>query len=202
MAMKPEWTERAKERMLEIGVSQDMLAKALGCTRGAIGHYLAGRREPTLERLGIIAQTLGLDTKWMVFGEYACNGVSEPDHPPYYVPVCGTTTEGRGRQLLGRLDLAECGSAYALKVDGISWAPRAHDGELLLLCPEWTPQPGDEVWVEFTDGSVDLQVLVQLRDGEVVLDSVVGQRQRQIRKRNEIKRIHYLLAVYSETEVV
>jgi transcriptional regulator with XRE-family HTH domain len=188
--------------MQEIGVTQKMLAKALGCTRGAIGHYLAGRREPTLERFEIIAETLGLDTKWMVFGEDEWNGVNEPVQP-YYVPVCGTTTGGRGRRLLGRLDLSECGdSAYALKVEGVTWAPRAHEGEVILLSQNREPQPGDEVWVEYADGTTDLQVVVKLRNGEVILDSVVGQRQRQVWRRSEIKKMHYLLAVFRGMEEV
>ncbi len=75
--------------------------------------------------------------------------------------------------------------------------PCIHDGEVILLCPDRTLQPGDEVWVEYADGATDLQVLVQLRDGEVVLDSVAGQRQRKIRRRSEIKNLHSLLAVFA-----
>jgi hypothetical protein len=50
--------------------------------------------------------------------------------------------------------------------------------------------------------TTDLQVVVKLRNGEVILDSVVGQRQRQVWRRSEIKKMHYLLAVFRGMEEV
>jgi len=204
MCMKCNWIERARVRMKEIGLSQEMLANALGCTRGAVGHYLSGRREPSLERLGIIAETLGLDTKWMVFGEDEWGGIGEPVQAygdallkdRRYVPVRGTTAAGHGRRRFGMLDLAGCSGAYALLVEGSTWDPRIREGDVISLCPDRIPQPGDEVWVEYSDGGRDLRVLVRFRDDEVVLESVTEQRQRQILNRGDIKSMHYLLAVF------
>jgi transcriptional regulator with XRE-family HTH domain len=46
--------------MSELGVTQDQLAQELGVTRGAVGHYLNGRREPSLEQMAIIARKLNM----------------------------------------------------------------------------------------------------------------------------------------------
>ncbi|WP_445083930.1 helix-turn-helix domain-containing protein [Candidatus Vondammii sp. HM_W22] len=51
-SMRRNWFDRAKECMKLAGVSQGTIAEALGCTRGAVGHYLSGRRNPTLSQFG------------------------------------------------------------------------------------------------------------------------------------------------------
>lgn len=193
--------------MHELGVSQRMLAEVLGCTRGAVGHYLAGRRNPSLEQLDTIAGLLGMDPKWMVFGETPeAQGVGE-SVPPYAawpggsrrVPIYGTTASGAGEKPFGHLDLSSCTDAYALQVVGAAWAPRIQEGELLLLCPEREPVPGDEVWVSYLDGTVELQRLVRFRRDEVILEGLTTHRQRQIRRRQEIASMHPLLAIFRES---
>lgn len=60
LRMKTPWTELAKARMKQIGLTQDKLAEALGKTQGAIGHWLNGRREPSIEDIAAIMKVLGL----------------------------------------------------------------------------------------------------------------------------------------------
>lgn len=55
----PEWCNWVKNRMKEIGVAQYELIEPLGVsTRGAIGHYLSGRREMSPEQLLSLAKEL------------------------------------------------------------------------------------------------------------------------------------------------
>lgn len=54
------WRARARARMEERGMKQEDLLKPLGVsTRGAVGHYLSGRREPSVEQFRDLAAALG-----------------------------------------------------------------------------------------------------------------------------------------------
>lgn len=58
--MKTAWNELAKARMKQIGLTQDKLAEALGKTQGGVGHWLNGRREPSIEDIASIMKAIGL----------------------------------------------------------------------------------------------------------------------------------------------
>jgi SOS-response transcriptional repressor LexA len=60
LRMKTAWNELAKARMKQIGLTQDKLAETLGKTQGAIGHWLNGRREPSIEDIASIMKAIGL----------------------------------------------------------------------------------------------------------------------------------------------
>lgn len=53
------WYVRARLQMTKLNVTQEAVAEALGVTRGAVGHWLSGRREPTLQQLETIAERIG-----------------------------------------------------------------------------------------------------------------------------------------------
>lgn len=54
-----DWKTRAKARMADLNLIQDDLKEALGVsTRGAVGHYLAGRREPSTQQMQALAEKL------------------------------------------------------------------------------------------------------------------------------------------------
>lgn len=58
--MKP-WIITARRRMKELSVKQADLMRVLGVTtRGAVGHYLTGRRDLDGEQMHALAQFLGL----------------------------------------------------------------------------------------------------------------------------------------------
>jgi transcriptional regulator with XRE-family HTH domain len=58
--MKP-WIITARRRMKDLGVKQADLIRVLGVTtRGAVGHYLTGRRDLDGEQMHALAQFLGL----------------------------------------------------------------------------------------------------------------------------------------------
>ena len=62
------WTERVKERMKELDMTQEKLAHKMGITRGAITHYLAGRRVPPLRQFQKMATVLKVEPAWLQFG--------------------------------------------------------------------------------------------------------------------------------------
>ncbi len=59
--MKSTWNELAKARMKEIGMTQERLAELLGKTQGAIGHWLNGRREPSIDEVAALLKAIGLN---------------------------------------------------------------------------------------------------------------------------------------------
>src|SRR5436190_2234736 len=71
------WKTRIKSRMKELGLTQEELANKMGLTRGAVTHYLAGRRVPPLKQFQKLASILKTDPAWLQFGTNAKN-VSAP----------------------------------------------------------------------------------------------------------------------------
>lgn len=62
------WSVRIKLRMKELELTQEILAQKMGITRGAITHYLAGRRVPPLRQFQKLAAVLKVDPAWLQFG--------------------------------------------------------------------------------------------------------------------------------------
>jgi SOS-response transcriptional repressor LexA len=62
------WSTRIKTRMKELELTQEELAGKMGITRGAVTHYLAGRRVPPLRQFQKLASVLKADPAWLQFG--------------------------------------------------------------------------------------------------------------------------------------
>lgn len=200
--METTWTDRVKTRMRQTGISQITLAKALGCTRGAVGHYLSGRRQPTLKQLKCIAETLQIDPAWMVFGnrEDAVHETAQSYGSTIgqrvEIPVLGTTQTGVGKEVIGHVMFESSPShTFAISVTGTSWAPRFHEGETIILSSDQQPQPGDEVLVHYRNGGVKIQQLVRFQGEHVILDTLTEQRCRQNCALTEIDSMYTLFAV-------
>lgn len=68
------WQDRVRSVMKEQGVTQDALTYVLGVsTRGAVGHYLSGRREPSAAQLQSLAKFLKVNLNWLLTGEGSRN---------------------------------------------------------------------------------------------------------------------------------
>lgn len=66
---QPEWCSRAVARMEERGLKQTDLMETFGVsTRGAVGHYLSGRREPSIGQFQRLAEKLGFASMDELFG--------------------------------------------------------------------------------------------------------------------------------------
>ncbi|QTL41645.1 helix-turn-helix domain-containing protein [Xenorhabdus budapestensis] len=58
--MNMNWFDMAKDQMKVLGITYDKLAEHLGVTRGAVGHWLNGRREPSLKEIAAILDFIGI----------------------------------------------------------------------------------------------------------------------------------------------
>jgi SOS-response transcriptional repressor LexA len=65
------WNELVKVRMAELGITQDKLAERLGVTQGGLGHWLNGRREPSLDTINRILAELGMPQLAVTTTEHA-----------------------------------------------------------------------------------------------------------------------------------
>jgi len=189
--------------MQQTGIAQETLAHCLGCTRGAIGHYLAGRRNPPLRQLESIAAVLGVEPAWLLYGRGAPHdelreGEGKPYLPPAQVPVIGHVG---GLATKWRPPLVQPGihldrDHYALQVIGTHYMPRLRDGEYVVLDPARKAQVGAEVLVHFRDRSQDLFRLVAEYPGCVVLDSLALPAVRAARERAHVVSLHPVVAVW------
>jgi transcriptional regulator with XRE-family HTH domain len=59
------WYDRARKALRESGVTFEEVATATGVTRPAVGHWLSGRREPSVDELRTIARMAGLSLDQM-----------------------------------------------------------------------------------------------------------------------------------------
>lgn len=84
LTMDDTWYERAKKRMSELNppVTQEDLKNPLGVeTRGAVGHYLTGRRHPSPQQLLALANRLRVSVDWLLTGEDLHPIAAEPETP-------------------------------------------------------------------------------------------------------------------------
>jgi transcriptional regulator with XRE-family HTH domain len=82
--MRHSWVDRAKRRMKILGKTQEDLKAALGVkTRGAVGHYFAGRNDLSTGQVVALASALELSVEELLTGKRpdGAQGISDiPDH--------------------------------------------------------------------------------------------------------------------------
>ncbi|MEA2080548.1 MAG: hypothetical protein U9P00_11940 [Pseudomonadota bacterium] len=81
-----EWYDRCKDEMNRAGIHQeDLMPVFQVTTRGAVGHYLTGRRNPSAMQILAVAKRLGVMVEWLLTGEdpkYPIGNVAE-QHAAY-----------------------------------------------------------------------------------------------------------------------
>lgn len=100
-----EWYDRAKGRMADKGLTQADLEQALGVSRGAVSHYLTGKRDPSPDQLVSLARKLELSLDSLLLGSDTPAVTSQPERPDYekissavtvlreYVEITGSSPE-------------------------------------------------------------------------------------------------------------
>lgn len=162
------WQERAQARMKELGLTQQDLMAALGVsTRGAVGHYMTGRRDLNAEQLVSLAAKLRMSLDELMGTGHPVE-IREPDNVAYgpnirgSVPLISWITAG---DFQPTSDPFQPGDAedwfpcpvshskftYALRVRGDSMSPEYSDGEIIFVDPMLEPKHGDDVIVKLID---------------------------------------------------
>ncbi len=186
------WKGRLKLRLQAVGLAQEELAEKLGCTRGAVGHYLSGRRSPSLQRVEAIARILRVHPAWLLYGTGEVE-MREPVPDPYWLRASDSDLSRREWNVS-----AEWGEhCYAMQATKGNYAPRLRKGEFAIFDPSRKALPQDEVLVAFTGVAPCLHVLHRLGKRWVSLDSFGTDRSmRMIRRCTELEFLHPLVAVW------
>lgn len=184
-------------------ISQDRLATALACTRGAISHYLAGRRVPNMHQLEAIAACLEVHPSWLLYG---IDGGQVHDHVASYrpgIPVTGDTGTGPTESIEGQLLVAGFAPpCYALRVSGTAFAPRMYEGEAILLDPGQEVQPGDEVVIRFKNSpAVSLFNFINSRAGRLTVHHFLDRHRRRVLEPGDLEFMHSIVAVVRANSV-
>lgn len=200
--MSENWIDRARRWMKASGTSQGSLARALDCTRGAVGHYLAGRRQPTLAQMERIARAMKVHPAWLLFG-VGQEGIDERpaayeagSSPEFHLRVMGGGLSALVNPPAALLDLSTLFErCYGFRVEpGNSYA-RACEGEILVIDPQSVPHPGDEVLVGFSDSDTLLCELVSIDVDCITLGSLSDRRQRWECTPRQLAYMHRVIAV-------
>lgn len=182
------------------GISQEELAASLSCTRGAIGHYLSGRRTPSLEQLGRLAERLQTDPAWLVFGERDA-GINEPGAGYAFtgtgIPLAAEIPPRGHRSGGGSLSLpAITPGGYAVLINTNDYEPRIHAGEAVLADPGIETAAGDEVIIHYRDRTIGLHTLMKADEDRITVDSIVGEKRIRTLPRRDFSRMHKVIAVF------
>lgn len=157
------WYDIAKQRIEKLGLSQDKVAEHLGVTKGAVSHWLNGRRNPSIQEIGVIFQYLGItDVKFNADGTFSIEGSLEPKPvvPQYKYPLFTSVQAGALTAItesytkddaLDWISSTKKASdrAFWLKVSGnsmtspLGYGASFPDGILILVDPEIQANPGD-----------------------------------------------------------
>ncbi len=198
--MSDTWISRIRQWMDMSGTSQGTLASALECTRGAVGHYLAGRRQPTLTQLERIANAMQVHPAWLLYGigmeqiaeEWAVYRTDR--YPPNTLPLFSAGAEHCNDKPIVNLDLKPLGErCYGILMEVAT--PRSSAGEILIVDPAAAAHPGDEILVGFAEGSSALSELVSESSGEIVLIDLIDPRVRKTVSNTEILFMHRVIGV-------
>lgn len=187
--------------MQSSGISQEALAMSLGCTRGAVGHYLAGRRNPTLKQLEIIAESLQLNPTWMLFGEHPyhnsaeTNGESHSErtkHQPILANKSNATTINNNS-----FTLTACtNDDYILATPGKLFSSQIDADGILLLQKSDDFSPDDKLLILYKNGDKAIKTLVRLHEDEMTLKCTVNQGAQQTRSLAEVDIMYRVLTTF------
>lgn len=195
---------RLKEALKRRNLSNTDLANAERVSIQAVGEWtrtgkIAG------ERVASISKFLSVSTDWLLTG--IPEESAEVSRSPVGIPVVGTSQGGPDHAWLEMGYPPGFGDeylnvtsrdhhAYALRVRGNSMAPRIREGDVILVEPTTTPDPGDDVVVKTRDGQVMVKTLVSSRNDEIILDSIAKDYDRIVLPSSKVEFIHAVMGVF------
>lgn len=89
------WNQIVKARMSELGVTQEKLAERLGITQGGLGHWLNGRREPSLDMINRILVELEIPPLVVKVAEHSnVSSTAQPHRDARLYPLISWVAAG------------------------------------------------------------------------------------------------------------
>ncbi len=200
------------------GINPTALAKATGVRQPTIHRILKGESDdPHTATVQPLADYFGVSVEFMRTADAEAFDHGKPPEPYEVeaapnlrrfknVPIVGTVEGGPDGYLeelghpVGHGDglieyPAKDQNTYALRVRGESMRPRIKSGEFIVVEPNTTPNPGDDVVVICHDGRKMVKELLYTRDGEVTLGSINNGFKPISLQLQDIQAIHYVAAI-------
>lgn len=208
------WISAVKARMQDLDLSQEQLAEALGCTQGAVGHWLNGRREPKLEVINQMLKVVGLPPLTVQYSspDESSESNIEPGPPitsPYRaIKIVGTAQMGNEGYWYaldegeGFVDVpSRDPGAYALRLKGDSMAPAIRSGWIAVCEPNGRLVPSEYVMIRLVDGESMLKELLYANDVEVSVMSLNDAYGRRTIPVEQIEQMHYVGHIVAPSKV-
>ncbi|REE77920.1 SOS-response transcriptional repressor LexA [Pantoea ananatis] len=137
-------------------LTQGQLGKAVGVSDVTVGYWERDLNTPGGKSLSKLASYLGVSEAYLLYGKEDESNVAAAPVGALKVPVISYVQAGQwspesdARNLEGNIDyVLSTGSfsrgTFALKIKGKSMEPEFVEGDLILVDPELSPQPGDYV---------------------------------------------------------
>lgn len=191
-------------------------AKFAGLSKSTLSELIKGRSKSST-KLHLIAEYLGVTTKWLETGKgpkhpvaRALAGVSDsdemkPQNPYRQIPVRGTASMGMDGFWVDLEYPAGHGDgyfehpssdpgAYVLRVRGDSMHPAIRSGWFVLVEPNGVPQQGEYVLVKLADGRTTVKELLWHRNGEYALLAIADGARLTLTE-TDVEDIHPIAAV-------
>lgn len=154
--------------MKELDMTQEEVARKLGVTRGAVTHYLSGRRVPPLRQFQKLAAILKADPAWLQFGTISTSvnkrlpakkETSQPHHAPIPILAWEQVANFVDSTNISSDEIKEClpdfytGKSrwYALRIKGDAMTTASigqksfHEGDIIIVDPQETAKHGKYV---------------------------------------------------------
>jgi SOS-response transcriptional repressor LexA len=160
------WQSTAKAKMRTLKITQTDLISVMGVTtRGAVGHYLSGRRTPSIDQFKALADHLGMKLDELmsdgnsmqepssrysvqVLSQYPVSTMALPSAVPLIGSVPDVNFANLGIQQNTPMvpTTAPVGQrTFALRIYGDSMEPEFLEGDIIIVEPELAPESGDFV---------------------------------------------------------
>ncbi|HGJ5866452.1 MAG TPA: S24 family peptidase [Arsenophonus nasoniae] len=209
MNTRQKWNLWAKTKMKEKKLSQKKLGEKLGKTQGAIGHWLNGKREPSIEDISKIMNVLG--THQIILHSDASVQEVKPDVEEYleYTDMLNE----HSIQVISEAVIADDGMlamsplsgclrmfspdplAFAIRVKGDSMFPRINSGEFLVIEPSSEISPGDDVFVTLNQRKAMIKRMGYHREGIYQLLSINQEHRPLTIDEKDIVEIYFIAAI-------
>lgn len=191
------------------GLTLEDMAAAIGSDPINISRLERGLQGYTDKTLRAIAKALGVSIVELFSEGELHAGNAYNTEAPREVLVMGEIVGGAdgeiqagGKVARTRANVAfpaKHKSAYALVVRGDGFRPRIKPGEIIVLEPDITPKPGDDVLLILKSGARYLKQLLYQRDQEITLGSINAASQVLTISLAEIGALHFIAGIIQQS---
>ena len=168
-------SDRLKEAMKRIDITQAELVKRTGINKGSLSCYVDGKYNPKQNNIFKLAKALNVDEAWLMGHDVPM----ERKHPEertkkgVKIPVLGTVIAGLPMEATENVldyeeideHMASTGKYFGLKIKGNSMKPRMQAGDVVIVRQQPDAESGDVVIAKVNGNEATCKKLIKHEDG-------------------------------------